>query len=277
MRGQSPRGRQLRALEKNILKYRALQMVMLLFHVEDLKSFVLESVKVTQQLRGTLGRGNAATPSTDKNALKRAWTALVSDGILTQEERDDLQRIIDYRNDVAHRIHQLVSDLTAEGRTSRLAPPHEFKYDYDALGKLRVYRQKLESRMRPQYIMALSLSPTLFETAERTYQTELNRLERKIDQQLEERRKEVDALNMEFAAIDRDVLAEIFPDHPRNFSTNGRLTKRGVESCYRFFDLGVSRLAVAYLMGLSLRAIKRRYTSWFEAGGLHRPRGQLVA
>lgn len=37
------------ALEKNILKYRALQMVLLLHQVESLKSFILGSIRATDK------------------------------------------------------------------------------------------------------------------------------------------------------------------------------------------------------------------------------------
>src|SRR5437763_3785632 len=52
-------------------------------------------------------------------------------------------------------------------------------------------------------------------------------------------------------------------------------TKRGVEICYRLFDLGKSPTAVAYLMGMTLRSAERRQRSWIKAGGLQRVRAEV--
>jgi hypothetical protein len=45
-----PRGPRLSALEKNELKKRALEMVLVLFYIEDLKQFVVESIRATDSL-----------------------------------------------------------------------------------------------------------------------------------------------------------------------------------------------------------------------------------
>lgn len=55
----------------------------------------------------------------------------------------------------------------------------------------------------------------------------------------------------------------------------GHLTKRGVEICYRLFDLGKSPTAVAYLMGMTLRSAERRRRSWIKAAGLQRARAEV--
>jgi hypothetical protein len=55
----------------------------------------------------------------------------------------------------------------------------------------------------------------------------------------------------------------------------GHLAKRGVEICYRLFDLGKSPTAVAYLMGMTLRSTERRQRSWIKAGGPQRVRAEV--
>ena len=73
-----PKGKQLPALEKNILKYRAFEMVMILFHIEDLKSFVLKSIKATDEITSKLVEKNMRIPDNSKMQYQRAWAILVS-------------------------------------------------------------------------------------------------------------------------------------------------------------------------------------------------------
>ena len=270
MRQHYPKGKQLPALEKNILKYRAFEMVMILFYIEDLKSFVLDSIRATDKINSTLSRKNPRIPDNSKKLYQKVWAVLVSDGIITQEESDDIQRIIDYRNDIAHRIHQLTYDLSRETIAQDYLRFYDLKYDYNALNKLKAYRKKISSGFKSKYIISLSFRSILFEAAKKTYQKELDKLDKKITRQLAKRKKELNILNAELSTIDSKILNEIFPDHPLNFASNGKLTTRGIESCYRLFDLNISTLAVAHLMKLSYRATMNRRKAWEKVGGQHR-------
>jgi len=54
-----------------------------------------------------------------------------------------------------------------------------------------------------------------------------------------------------------------------------KLTPRGVEICYRLFDAGKSRYAVANLMDISFGAATHRFKAWEKEGGLGRKRQPL--
>ena len=56
------------ALEKNILKYRAMEMLLILFYVEELKELVLDCIQ---------------TAKGSKNPVDKALNALVQAGALT--------------------------------------------------------------------------------------------------------------------------------------------------------------------------------------------------
>jgi uncharacterized protein YutE (UPF0331/DUF86 family) len=103
-----PTSSRLLAIERNILKYRALEMVMILFHVENLKAFVLDAIRTTDEIRNNI---KPRIPKGRRNIYSKAWEILVSDGILTDTEKSEIEGLIDYRNDVAHRIHELTYDL----------------------------------------------------------------------------------------------------------------------------------------------------------------------
>jgi hypothetical protein len=114
------------------------------------------------------------------------------------------------------------------------------------------------------------MNTLLFQAAEKIFLSEIKRLDRKIVRQLKERNAAINKLNAEMSLEGTGLEAEYAPDHPRNHFEDKRLTKRGVETCYRLFDLGKSEMAVAHLMRLSLFAVKKRRKMWVKLGGKSR-------
>lgn len=71
---------------------------------------------------------------------------------------------------------------------------------------------------------------------------------------------------------------EFDPKDPANkFEIGGlmKLTERGIEICYRLFDEGKSRYAVASLMDISFGAATHRFHAWEKAGGINRARTRI--
>lgn len=68
---------------------------------------------------------------------------------------------------------------------------------------------------------------------------------------------------------------EFDPGDPRNKFADGKLTPRGVEICYRLFEQGATRYAVARAMNISFGAASHRQTAWKRAGGAARTRMRL--
>ena len=261
MRAHHPKGRVLPALERNILKYRALEMIIILFEVEHLKEFVVASVQATDELRDP---SQPRIPKTAKNKYDRAWAALVDDEILTKAESDEIQQLVDYRNDIGHRVHELTYDLSREPIAQDFVelrddiPFKIAKYDYNARQRIKYYGDKIRKNIGRKYVFSLSFNRLLFEAADKTYEQELRRLHRKIVRQLAMREKQIEALNRELSSED---------DHAAGFSQlykkrNGTLTTRGVEICYRLFDHDRSTLAVAHFLRISYRAAAHRRRAW---------------
>lgn len=175
----------LRALEKNILKYRALQMVLLLHQVESLKSFVIGSIQSSDSLP-TRQRKPRLPPGT-KNIAKKAWSILVEEGVITQEESSDIQGIIDIRNQIGHSIHDLVNDISAPWY-KRSADP---VYDYFALERFEAYREKISEAMGKKFVLLIGLRELSFDEAEKTYKEELARLHKRISRQYADRKREL--------------------------------------------------------------------------------------
>ena len=68
------------------------------------------------------------------------------------------------------------------------------------------------------------------------------------------------------------------PKDPRNkYAIGGleKLTPRGVEVCYRLFDRGLSRYAVAQAMKISFGAATHRQAAWRKIGGVNRKKETL--
>jgi hypothetical protein len=63
---------------------------------------------------------------------------------------------------------------------------------------------------------------------------------------------------------------DLDPSNPLN-KTDKFLTPRGVEVCYRLFDAGKTRYAVAEAMAISYGAATHRYHAWEKLGGKNRP------
>ena len=71
-----------------------------------------------------------------------------------------------------------------------------------------------------------------------------------------------------------DEMAKLDPGNPLNKSGQ-LLTKRGVEVCYRLFDMGKPRYAVKKAMGISYGAATHRFHAWEKLGGKNRKRQPL--
>jgi hypothetical protein len=163
---------QLPALEKNVLKYRALQMVLLLQEYEPLKRYVIGSLRASDRL-----------PIDCKKPLETALNILVSESILAPEEKSHILEFSAFRNRIGHEVHKLVADVSRPD----LSFGDTCLHDYWALTKLERLRVKISDGMMSKFIQQLSFEDLIFEQAELTYKEELARLERKINRQISAR------------------------------------------------------------------------------------------
>ena len=104
-----PRGNRLAAIEKNELKRRAFEMVLMLFYIEDLKEFVVSSIRASDSRHTDPAKHRL--PEGTKNLYTRAWKVLVAKNVLTEDEASELEGLIDYRNLVAHQTQSLTGDV----------------------------------------------------------------------------------------------------------------------------------------------------------------------
>jgi uncharacterized protein YutE (UPF0331/DUF86 family) len=264
MKEHFPRGSRLSALEKNELKLRALEMVLVLFYVEDMKHFVIEAIRATDRVQG-IADGGRLPPGT-KNLYKKAWAILVDANVLSQQESDELQDLVDYRNLVAHQTYVLTADV---GRYTSFRPVmEEATYEEGALKRVQHFRDKLFSEMRRGFVLTISFRGLNFEAAERTYLAELAILRRKLQRQAITAWAEINQVNAQISHLRQSgVLSELEPGHPNQIKRSGQLTDKGILCCRGLFRAGATPIVVAHLMRLSLRAAKRQYRAWLAANG----------
>ena len=279
-----PLGARLPSLERNLMRLRAIQMVLVLFYAEELKRDVLDTIQSTDRAgRAFNDQSRDRVPAGTKNAVDRALKALVADKALTPAEKDEIVELIDFRNAIGHELHHLLADLGAE-RVIRWTLDHGLpgrrsrQYRYDAVRRLRHYRKKINALWRTHhYVRTIRHDSLLFGLAERTFIDEVQRLERKVTKLVADRSIIVEQLNAELALKGTGLEDKWHPAGPHSKYRNGRLTKIGVEVCYRLFDMGKSPMAVAHLADLSLVSVRKRRASWYALGGRRRKSVELEA
>lgn len=260
----NPRGENLRALEQNILKFRALEMVMILFYVEEIKSLALRTIKVTDEFRKLHSNIDERLPDGTKKIYTKLWKLLIAENVLSVEDTKDIEKIIDYRNDIAHSIQELVFDLNVDTYSKSLVKFSGSKYKYGVLERLKKYKESMYEKFSSKYIFELNMKSVLFSQAERTYLLELNRLDKKIIRLLELRGIENKEIGDEMSLLNNEMLNELRPYHPNNFKNNKQLTSRGVFCMNTLFKLNVSNILVSYLMRVSLGSVNKRKSKWLE-------------
>lgn len=275
-----PLGTRLPALEQNILKLRAMQMVLIMFYAEDLKRRILDVIQTTDRIMESLQPDSSRQERIlrgTKNPVSKALDALIADRAITADEKTEIVSLIDYRNIIGHRLHELVADLNPNRYARELS---EFRSDrikefnYGAVERLQHFHRRLGDLYRTHhYVTTISMDGLMFEGAERTFLSEIKKLERKIRRLHIVRKQEIEAINAELSLASTEFDSDDrYPTHPLHKYDNGRLTLRGVEVCYRLYDSGRSLSAVAHLMKMSLRAARHRRKLWAASGGSTRPK-----
>ncbi|MGL3210924.1 hypothetical protein [Bradyrhizobium sp. BR 1433] len=278
LRFTDPLGSTLPVLEQNILKYRAMQMLLVMFYAEELKREILDRIQATDgwlvRVKGQVER----VPKGIKNPVDKALNALIADGAIKPSEKKEIVELIDYRNMVAHQMHNMLGDLspTRYARDLAMFGSNVPKYNYEAVKRLQHYHKHFDEMYRTHhYITTVNFNSMLFRAAEKTFLSEIEQLDGKITRQLKERNAAIKKINAEMSLTGTGLEHEYAPGHPRNHHKDRRLTKRGAEICYRLFDLGKSEMAIAHLMRISLLAVKKRKKTWVTLGGKRRGKADI--
>lgn len=268
-------------LERCLIRHRALQMILIIYHAEELKRDVIDGVAVQKRWRATVVDEAATAPHEvvkENKKLKRAFDHLVQDGVLTTAEKQHMVKLIEKRNGIAHHLDQVTADLSTDKFILDWLPlmPDRQSHDYQALDQLRAARRLLEERMMAKhYVGEIDMRSLFFDATERAFSADIKALDRRIRKLVRARRDDIVALNAELSLAGTALTGLFDPSWPENRYDRGRLTPRGVETCYQLFDMGKSAMAVAHMMDLSLASARKRERMWRELGGDQREKRVL--
>lgn len=258
------------SLESDILKVRAFEMVLVLFYMEDLKHFVINSIESSDIIFKNKSRlKNESGAVGGCNKIKLAWKLLVSEGVISQAESDEIKGLLDYRNIIGHQVHRLTVDVGSYSSLMR-RDPNTFEpisdYDYTAAKRARSLRKKVGDGMRRKFALAVSFSSLRFKVAENVYISEIERLSNRINKGIDRANNLIDKVNEIICSIPKKEMEAAQPGHPRNIKGNGALTKQGVACIFRLYKSQATPFAAAYLMHISLRSAKYWYGKWRAQG-----------
>ncbi len=248
----SPIGNEIRVLEKNILKYRIFEMTIYLFKAESFKNYldsVVESIKLNHS---ELIRGLEL--SAKKN--KQIEQILVKLDIVDIEQYEEIIKLIDYRNDIAHRIHYLTADLTNQRNWEFLSEIGIASYKYQMIKKLEMFQDIIKENLRKKGISILGIDQLIFSNTEKVLIKEMKILYKKINIQFKERKKQNEKINKKIDSINNEDMQKY--QDPNNFLNNGCLSKEGIENCNLLFRKGFDDYTISYILRLSLKSVRKR-------------------
>lgn len=209
-------------LERCLIRHRALQMILIIYHAEELKRDVINGVAAQARWRTAVADGDASTSAElvkESKKLKRAFAHLVQDGVLTADEQRDMVKLIEKRNSIAHHLDQITADLSTDRFIlDWLAHmPDRQSHDYEALDQLRAARRLLSDRMIAQhYVGEISMRSLFFDATERALSADIKALDRRIRKLVRQRRVDIGTLNDELSLAGSSLTGLFDPGWPEN-------------------------------------------------------------
>ncbi|WP_139063098.1 hypothetical protein [Marinomonas spartinae] len=240
----------LKKLLKLILRYRTNDMMRLVFHTEDLKKHLVESLKASEQFSELFGDRYY---DEKMKIMPQVFKRLIKDEVLSEFEVEDLKRIIEKRNTIAHEVQIFTRDLYVELKEYSKCNSFESEYDYFALKRLIEYKEKIRSQWKGAHV--LSMRDFEFEFADKIYKNDNIKLLKRIKKLNIERSALIDRVNKELSGFDFKNYDD-YPKNTENYKVNGSLSKRGVKTCRDLLLQGLSVHTVSILMDVNLDRVK---------------------
>jgi hypothetical protein len=258
MRNFYPKGKNLPALERNVLKYRSIEMLLVLFKAEHIKSFIIDTLITTEEFRSLHRNVEPKITRTTKRVFQKALEILIDDQVLSIQDADLLKEIIDYRNNIAHDLHALTADLSTDVVYTTSIYESK-KFDSGKLIDLEKITELIYKNMASKYIMPLQFSTVVFSSIEKTYKKELKILSNKIQKQIKTRLNEINTINKEIDSLSQDDL-KLLNEPIRE--PNQTISKHGVKCIYYFFQKRLKDLTICHVLQINYKTIKKYKNKW---------------
>jgi len=158
-------------LPRDLLHYRACLVVLCLYYCEYIKTTIIETLERAYPTPPKKGSQNGGGMK-----IYRALEILLRDQLITPAERDELISLVQYRNNVAHRIHRIAAGLQNAGPDVRGGSAQFDPQDAASLNRLRHYADKIVVKLEVKHRVPYEASAMLFERTRDAYEAELVRL-----------------------------------------------------------------------------------------------------
>lgn len=254
----NPFGERFRALESNILKYRSYEVLLVIFYVEEIKKFALRTIQSNDQHKSEEPRISKNT----KKKYQKLWGILLSEGLLEKTDISLIEELINFRNDSAHSLSVLFSDLNTDDLSKFVS--EKFSYNHGAALKAEKLYERLVENMSRKYVLVIDIDSYVFRNAENLYKNEMKKLAYKINKLYKKRKLELERLTTEQDRFTLEHAKQLKPMHPENKKGNNQITPIGRETMKRLFDLGYSNLFISCSMKVSLRTINIHHKNYMS-------------
>ena len=136
----APFSGRLPALERNILKYRAIQMILVIFYCEHLKRNIKSIAEnhLRSRNRHETNVKPVRTDSRGQLSQRQSMDVLQEQRLINEAEASEIRDLLDFRNIIAHEVHTVVSDISADSLV-RQANSLTEGYKYHAVDRLKYY------------------------------------------------------------------------------------------------------------------------------------------
>lgn len=171
------------ALERNIIKYRSMQVLIFSFYIEDFKKTIKSTLETKLIYTHFKDYQNEIPP---KN-MGESMDMLERKGLISNEDRAEYKKLVKYRNQVSHEIELMFFDLTQDDAADICKAYKAIKYDYECTDRIKQLRAKILSNLSRNLLLCVSMRENMFEAVEKTFNHEMEKLETRIEKGINQR------------------------------------------------------------------------------------------
>lgn len=238
------------ALERGIIKLRCYKIVLSIHYAEEIKSIIVDAAVSSKQWAGIFTGDQKAIK---KMGIKDALEFLIDKEIITHSQSADINKITEFRNGLAHEIHNIFADMSEIPLDLEDDP-----FDNSMFCLSERYFNKIHEILRNGGLLVASLpfNDLVMGRSARVLRDEMINLENKLIKLNNKRKETVQKINYQLNGLRK--LYQKLNEPPMLKNSQGKITNTGVDFIKIATDSGYMPEAIAFFIGVSLNSIKRR-------------------
>lgn len=171
------------ALERNIIKYRSMQILIFSFYIEDFKITIESTLENKLIYTHFKDYQHEKLPS----HMGEAMDMLERNGLISKEDRGEYKKLVKYRNQTSHEIELMFFDLTQDDAADIYKAYKAIKYDYECIDRIKRLRSRVLSSLSKNLLLCVSMRESMFGDVEKTFTHEMKKLEARIEKGISQR------------------------------------------------------------------------------------------